>query len=398
MRLVVVVEGLLVLVQVASKKFYLVTLLSVCIYTEGVFKHLHSLSSNNIMTDITIDDFIKDFANQIQDIEIMDYCGSDEPFYYEKSPNVNNNNNYYMIKNTNYEKHRFKKINLKLTMNDLLVDGNFIIVYAPFKRKLNKCYLNLKRRNTTTGRNIHRYNKMYSNVFYVNNKLKIIENISNRFIVFNKLTFSQIGINKSITITDDENCGLRIDSIVDCIRKISGKSIPAHVYTNNPIICELMVFIISKYLKRHMFLNIPQQCYYRNKVQTLVFYVQNLSNIYDIQNTTNKYPHHVKTRSCIIRNNDDDDDDDDDASSLYTFTDQSIIIVDNNYNDVKSPRVIINIPKNSINPKYFANGGNKKRKSKKNVADDHFVDPNHEIMNSIIKSFEYFSNEKIQKM
>ena len=43
------------------------------------------------------------------------------------------------------------------------------------------------------------------------------------------------------------------------------------------------------------------------------------------------------------------DDEDSSPSPLYTFNDQSIVIVDNNYNDLKSPKIIVNIPKKSIN-------------------------------------------------
>ena len=66
---------------------------------------------------------------------------------------------------------------LNMTYDDLKVEGSYIFVYVPLKRKLNKCNLNIKK--NITGRNVYDYNKTYSNVFYINNKLKITENITN---------------------------------------------------------------------------------------------------------------------------------------------------------------------------------------------------------------------------
>lgn len=280
----------------------------------------------------------------------------ERPFYYEKSLS-DNNISYYIVKNTNYEEHRFKTSYLKLTHNDLKVSGTFIYLYAPLKRKISKNNLN----KNSSGRNIYRYDKKYSNIFYLNNKLKITECITNRYVVFNKLTF--YSNNKSENIYDDKNCGIRIESIISSILQISEKFIPPRIYTNNPIVCELMLFIMSKYLKPNMFRNITSQA------RISIYYIKNIQNISKLQNNI-KY--RFKTRSCLINNRNENDNIS--SSLLYTFTDQSIIIVDNNYNDEKFPKIIINIPQNSISKK-----------------EDFFINPNHEIMKSISKGFSYFS-------
>ena len=159
--------------------------------------------------------------------------------------------------------------------------------------------------------------------------------------MFNKLLFYSMRNGNSIDICDDTNYGIRIESIIECILKISKRVMPVHVYTSNPVICELMVFIISNYLRQNIFTHIPQECYnkYRNVFQIVIYYIKNLQSVHHIQ-STEKYC--VKTRSCVIttEKNMDVDDEDSSPSPLYTFNDQSIVIVDNNYNDLKPPKII----------------------------------------------------------
>ena len=115
------------------------------------------------MENIDIHNYINNFADEIRDIEIMEeeevprdieiMEEEEVPFYYEKSPDCDkNDNNHYIIRNTNYENHRFKKSYLKITPNDLKVTGSFIFVYAPLKRKLNKNNLKVVKKKNTTGR------------------------------------------------------------------------------------------------------------------------------------------------------------------------------------------------------------------------------------------------------
>ena len=117
-----------------------------------------------------------------------------------------------------------------------------------------------------------------------------------------------------------------------------------------------MVFIISNYLKQNIFTHIPQESYnkYRNVFQIVIYYIKNLQSVHHIQ-STEKY--RVKTRSCVIttEKNMDVDDEDSSPSPLYIFNNQSIVIVDDNYNDyndyndLKPPKIIVNIPKKSVN-------------------------------------------------
>ena len=312
-------------------------------YAEWIEHFTNEIQNIKIVDDVS--KHIEDFTNGIRDVKIVD----DAPFYYEKSPPRNENNNYYHFKNINYDYDKCKTTFLNMTYDDLKVEGSYIFVYTPLKRKLNKCDLNIKK-NKNTGRNVYNYNKTYSNVFYINNKLKITENITNRFVVFNKLSFYSMRNGNSIDICDDTNYEIRIESIIESYSKISKRVMPVHVYTSNPVICELMAFIISNYLRQNIFTHIPQECYnkYRNVFQIVIYYIKNLQSVHHIQ-STEKY--RVKTRSCVIttEKNMDVDDEDSSPSPLYTFNDQSIVIVDNNYNDLKPPKIIVNISKKSSN-------------------------------------------------
>ena len=183
-------------------------------YAEWMEHFTNEIQNIKIVDDVS--KHIEDFTNEIRDVKIVD----DAPFYYEKSPPRNENNNYYLFKNTNYDYDKCKPTFLNMTYDDLKVEGSYIFVYTPLKRKLNKCNLNIKK-NKNTGRNVYNYNKTYSNVFYINNKLKITENITNRFVVFNTLSFYSMRNGNSIDICDDTNYGIRIESIIECILKNS---------------------------------------------------------------------------------------------------------------------------------------------------------------------------------
>ena len=258
----------------------------------------------------------------------------------------------HYVKSSNYEYHRCKYKHLDIDNDDIYVDGNFIINYAPCKKKIDKKKL-FKRKNV--GRSLIRY-KNGSALFFVNNKLKFIDVISNRVVMFNELTFKSHS--ETIKIKHCET-GINKKRILESFIRICNGKKPKNIFTKNVILCELMSFIISEYIHSNYFENEEGEIICIHHISSDNFEFNNNNNI--INNKIKYKTHKILLNNNNNNNNNDDDDDNDDNDddnnndNNYAFKDQSIVIIDNNYNYKLSPQISINIPKSIINKKIFRN-------------------------------------------
>ena len=314
--------------------------------------------------------YLSEFSNNIQNLEFMDIK---KPYFYDSFDHENEDfkmsKNNYIIKNSNFEHHRTRWKKMKINNSDIIIFAKFIYVYAPFKRKLNR-YVN---------QNSYKYNQ-FCNVFYLDNKLKIQDDISNRIVVFKKLEFISKAHNKKIILIEDSiNYGISINSIIYAIKKITDGICPVTVFTEHPIINELAVFIFTNYINKVTdFSFIPKDCFEKSKIPRISFtYVNTNKNLLTIKGSNNYV---FKTRKCILKYTDKNISCNNEINDPYLLDKENIIIIDNNYNDNVSPKIIINIP---VNAMIFDHEKGK-----------YFINKEHNIFDNISKTFKYF-NDKI---
>ena len=142
--------------------------------------------------------------------------------------------NKNIIYSSNYEICRSKKIPF-IRPNDLVIYGVSLYTFAPKKRRIN----NKQRR---IGRNYLGYNNN-SHCFFVDNKLKVVNLISNRCFVPQILVFCHFN-GKKIKIENKH--GLSIELIINTFLQIcQEQKWPHNIFTDNEFICELFHYLLS---------------------------------------------------------------------------------------------------------------------------------------------------------
>lgn len=331
-----------------------------------------------------------------------------------------------IILKSNYEIDRCKRSVLKIRGNDFFISGQFNFFYSPMKKKINKTKLlyassssnffiqkrkSLKKigtlnindeydTNTTynnSGRNIFQYTSM-SKLFYLDNKLKVINLISNRFAIISSLKLQSLFRDEYIINNDSNNndkkndaCETNIKTFIDdgiCVKSISEQltsflinnrncHFPTNIFTNHPVICEIIVYILTEFVSKH----IPPQ-------KILVSFVKNCENLqYLMYDNNEKFEY--KTRTCLLNSNPYNNDiiNKNIYNQPYTFGDQNFIIWDNNYN--YSKKIYVNIPLTAINNKsYFKIDKNKNKHDGHNYDNENFLKD--DFLKLLGKSLSYF--------
>ena len=324
-----------------------------------------------------------------------------QPYFYQPPSKKDNIKlfNRRILMNSNYEYFRFKTTPItNFTPSDLYVSATYLYVCAPIKKKMRQSFKNRPRK----GRNIYMYESS-SNAFYIDNKFKITSQITNRFVVFNKVRITSKERNLTFDITEDDIFGVCIETLEKNLLNAMDSSAPVNIFTTDPIVAELCVFIFTTFLnKNKLFIkeigkNFVPNCNLRPRpycvdMQVLVhtFQDKSLEEIYRIK--PGEY-YQYKTRNCILplrgSHPDDDIDDDDDnddsdktrRNTFYNFYNENVIILDNNYN--KNQKIILNIPKNAIHKSFF------NPIVDKNIP--HFVNTDSFFYKSLPKALNYFA-------
>ena len=293
-----------------------------------------------------------------------------------------------IIRNSNYD-FKCKKGLLKQKSSDLYVNGiyNFHLSYS--KKKINRKRNNIHLPN---GKLTYKYTKD-DNILYVNNKLKIINAVTNRFICFYYIEIESTDGRKQQIVN---KTGIKIREIIDAFCNVANGHMPVNVYTKDPIIFELFFFIVNNYIYQDThFTHFYNASFNKNinKYQIYIQFIFKCSNVFQIH----KHKVSYKTHSCIMGKNTNRILDDNNNSGgvdnkwPYKFSDQSVIIVDNNINTVISPKIHINIPRAAIHQDYFNDEKNCRNNYWKRM--DCFVKPNHVFLKHLGQTFNYFTRD-----
>ena len=276
-------------------------------------------------------------------------------FYYQSAPLDNRKNggfrtlyNRYMIPSTNFEDNRANNHRVKnFTHSDLYVTATYIYYFAPLKRKLKRPVKD----RSYTGRNIYQYDHN-SNMFYVDNKFKFTEKITLRYVVFTEVEIFSKSKNQRVIFTQDANNGISIQTLVEKVLQITNGDPPANVFTNDPIISELCVFLFSFHLKKEMFNVTPSS---RVEVKVLYIHKSDMEDVVKLHPESKEYT--FKFRGCTLKNQDNNNNNKATISPkdncLYNYQDEPMIIVDNNYNHLHPPKIFLNIPIDAVHEDYF---------------------------------------------
>lgn len=293
--------------------------------------------------------------------------------------------NENIINSSNFENTRYRLFSLKFHATDIIVKGLFFYCISHSKRKINRT----EHDKNFEGRKLYFNYVDNINIFYLDNKLKIVNYITNRYIQINKLKLESI---RQFKIIQDKK-GLCLKMILDTFLSLCNIGMPVNIYTSDPIISELLCFLIHNYVdKDKHFKRIPSECFnkYLNTYQILVHYIKCEKNQHMLSNKKYK----KKTHSCLFKSSKKTNSIYNDYCSVpYTFEDQNVKIVDNNFNHQCPPTIYINIPPSAINKNYFIK--NKKNLKIKNIAtcknlSSPFLNPDHVIHKNMEKMFQYF--------
>ena len=263
------------------------------------------------------------------------------------------------IKSSNYDidRHKYSKLPVKPT--DICIDGLIRYRIAPMKRKIdNKKLFHTK----LSGRNYYNYDEK-SNMFFLDNKFKVINVISNRLIVVKKITFRNYS-GKILKISgyesnNNNNNRLCVKDILTNFLKICDGKLPRNIFTSHPIMNELFHFIITNFAKKETLFN---NCSNKMVLQYVMNNNNNNKNVF--LNLRNKYQ--FKSRAIVFENNNDNDNNNyhmtrcntittttnsDSNNNNYIFNDQCLIIED--IIGKSTPKIFLNISPKHVNNKYF---------------------------------------------
>ena len=278
--------------------------------------------------------------------------------------------NENIIYSSNFEYHRTRSLStISHSVSDIKIDGQYNFYLSPSKRKIDRADIGDNIPNT--GKLVFDYTDN-SNVFYMNNKLQIVNTVTNRYCQFNNVNIVSNTLCKNIS----NPSGISLSTIREEFLTCCCQKMPVNVLTVDPIIYEVMYFIISNFVYRDIhFVDIPIRCYnkYSGLVQILIHYVTKCK----------EHGYNRKTHSCLIRNNKDcntvvNSNNTRVTNIPYTFSDQYVVICDNNFNYTCPPIIKINIPVSAIDrkcnflldttqkKKKIINNNNKKLKLKRN--------------------------------
>ena len=292
----------------------------------------------------------------------------------------NTNNTYVnnIINSSNYEFHRNKKSNY-ICSSDLIIHGLVLFNYAPLKRRIDGLDLfNVP----IIGRSYISYNDN-TDIFFTDNKLKVVDIISNRS--FNVICLLFHTVNGSVVrikhdLNDKNKSGLSLKYIMDTFLQVcrmnnddKGLFFPKNIFTNDPLICELFHFLLSNFLM-YSHTNIKICFLLGVKFNTKNIVAKLKSKRY---NSKTRVVNGKSIDNMVIKNTSD-------CSSSpfdkYLFEKQVLIIKDCRVG--KFPKIIINLAKNDA-PQKLAEMKNENvkarkkrgRKKKENINDDFLEKP-----------------------
>lgn len=304
-----------------------------------------------------------------------------------------------IIKSSNYNYDRCKRKSLPVAPTDLFIYGLIAFHFAPMKRKINNEKVFDQK---IIGRNYCHYDED-SYVFYVDNLLKVIRCISNRAITVKKLIFRHGGGDLEIEGEKEDTANITLKTIMinflevllrsprDNDRMVTNHQ-PLNIFTNHPIICELLHFLISNYFNNYYRPDKENNDGYWLNRKIILHYVMDFRWHEMIEKMPfidfRRQRYYLKTRTVRVplypkgdgdgdgdsnRNRDRDPDRDfspafkyynyhhyhhyppNEKKKNYLFKDQAIVIKDSNTPGCKS-QVRIFIPRKYINNKYFSGG------------------------------------------
>ena len=281
-----------------------------------------------------------------------------------------------MIKSSNYEINRCRSRGLTIESTDIIVYGVLAFYFAPMKRKIDsKTIFNEKQ----TGRSEYNYDEA-SNIFYLDNKFKVVNSIANRAVVITELML-QHNDGRMLRIRNINSKILNLGTIVDKFLDFCGGNLPKNIFTNDPIICELFHFFLANFFKPLRSLRRQQQQqrrWFDEKV--ILHFIKNIqfNNYENGFSVLKKMKCYFKTRTVVITNNNNNNNNNSSSNSnvikeknnkKYLFQDQCIVIRDyssypsNTKNDddnvFPNLKIYINISEKFVtNKSYFSNKPN----------------------------------------
>ena len=317
------------------------------------------------------------------------------------TPELNAN----ILLNANYEFNRCSSTSsIALSPTDISASCLYTFCYSPSKRKIGK------------EKRLFYYTPN-STVLYLDNKFKVVEYVTNRYVVVQQIRFTVGNVYRILEMLN----GISIKNICDHFLFCCNAIIPANVITHDPIVCEVLSFAISNYIRC---CDLPKHILNTTDMKTLVHFVSKCqvhgnkrkTRACHIRyhHTTNSPPkdvikvkEEVEDGYCLQEKEEEDDrqhgaepytfhdllhpspdiviktkeeegcggpnvkeevgcggPDRQHGATPYTFHDQSVVIRDNNYNSARPPAIFINIPAEAICNKscYFKKNAKRKKK------------------------------------
>ena len=282
---------------------------------------------------------------------------------YSNFPPRNNN----IIRNSSFELCRSINGMIKQQPSDIYIKGLYTYYISYSKKKINRKLNKFKKGGKLTCT----YEDSATNL-YLNNKLKVVNCVTNRLVKFQYIEISSSTSKKEII---SNLHGLSMKCILNICLTICNGSLPVNIYTNDPIIFELFFFLVDNFIYKDIHF---KSDLLQNSCRIMIRFIA-CDDLYLIHKK--KLPY--KTHTVALKDSVDDNDHDHDNVSLsYTFSDQNVVIIDNNYNHLNSPKIFINIPRSAINKDYF---------SKDDLTHVYFLEPQHVVHKNIKNTLKYFN-------
>ena len=247
-----------------------------------------------------------------------------------------------MINSSNYEINRNRR-NTPISSSDLVIHGLVMYNYAPLKRRIDgKDLFN----TAIVGRSYLHYNDD-TDTFFTDNKLKVIDIISNRnfnilYLIFHRGDGLILKIKHDLQ--EKDKFGLCLKTIMNAFLQVCSYTssngscsynFPKNIFTNDPLVCELFHYLLSKFLMYH------------HKNIRIFFIIDVKFNIKNIIAKLKKKKFRCKTRVVYAKNTDSITDTVKDLTSnshqfgKYWFQNQLLVIKDCRIG--KFSKIIINI-------------------------------------------------------
>ena len=179
--------------------------------------------------------------------------------------------------------------------------------------------------------------------FFLDNKLKIVHRVTNRLIEIKKLyigsEFLFAGDWKEIMpSSSSSNNSIQIKDLVNALWN-NLNTIPNNIYTNDPIICELVVFILQNFVIDQM----EREERERKQKIEVIYFVESVTKNHFLDSKN----YIVKKRSCPltpIKREETSSKVFSEETRDYYLQDQTLLFIDDNTNNAGSTKVVLNLP------------------------------------------------------